>query len=84
MKQHKSWHVKAALGGRKKMRVQGKSIENLTVKELGFHAITHTSPMHQMALIAELVSRVDPTIVAPMLRSLPVERKSSSNGAGQS
>lgn len=76
MKQHKSWHVKSAFGGRKKMRVGGKAIEDLTPKELGFHAITHTSPMHQVALIAELVSRIDPTIVAPMLRSIPVERKS--------
>jgi hypothetical protein len=73
MKKHKSWHIKAAMGARQKMRVASKSVSDLSVKELGFHAMTNPSPRHQVALIAELVHRLDPAVVAPLLRSLPTE-----------
>lgn len=74
MRKHKAWQIKAA-NGRKRMRVSGKSIDSLTARDLGFHAITSTAPRLQIALIAELVGRLDPTQVVPMLKSLPTEDK---------
>ena len=73
MRKYISFQVAAVLGARSKHRVHGKPVGEMTVRELGFAALTTPSQRHQLAAVAELVARLEPHNVAPLLRSLPVK-----------
>ena len=47
----------------------------MTAEQLGFTAITHTSDLHRIAAVAELVRRLQPAALQSLLNSLPVEPK---------
>jgi hypothetical protein len=82
MRKFPAWKIKSVQNARHKLRAGGKSIVNLSAEQLGFHAITHGSDMHRMAAVAELVRRLQPAALEPLLNSIPVEAKPASKPRG--